>query len=44
MPLTGGSTILVPVNVSDDERPAKDLLTVSDAVDLVLLGYYSVPD
>jgi nucleotide-binding universal stress UspA family protein len=44
MPLTGGSTILVPVDVSSDERPAKDLLTVSDAVDLVLLGYYRVPD
>jgi nucleotide-binding universal stress UspA family protein len=44
MPLTGGSTILVPVDVSNDERPAKDLLTISDAVNLVLLGYYPVPD
>ena len=44
MTLTGSSTILVPVDVSSDERPAKDLLTVSDAVDLVLLGYYPVPD
>jgi nucleotide-binding universal stress UspA family protein len=44
MPLTGGSTILVPVDVSNDEHPATDLLTVSDAVNLVLLGYYPVPD
>ena len=44
MPLTGGSTILVPVDLSDDETPATDLLTVSDAVDLVVLGYYPVPD
>jgi len=43
MPLTGGSTILVPVDVSSDERPATDLLAVSDAVNLVVLGYYPVP-
>ena len=44
MPLTGGSTILVPVDVSNDERPAKNLLTVSDGVNIVLLGCYPVPD
>ena len=44
MTLAGSSTILVPVDVSSDERPAEDLLTLSDAMDLVLLGYYRVPD
>jgi len=44
MSLSTGSTILVPVDVSDDETSATDLLAAFDAVDLVVLGYYPVPD
>lgn len=44
MPLSDGSTVLVPVDVSTTEAPDNGLLTISEAVDLVLLGYYPVPD
>jgi nucleotide-binding universal stress UspA family protein len=44
MPLTGDSTILVPFDVSDDDLPAQPLVDLCRSVDVVLLGYYPVPD
>jgi nucleotide-binding universal stress UspA family protein len=44
MPLTGDSTILVPFDVSDDDLPAQPLVDLCRPVDVVLLGYYPVPD
>ena len=44
MPLGGDSTILVPVDVSGDDRPAQPLIDLCRSVDVVLLGYYPVPD
>ncbi len=44
MPLSGDSTVLVPVDVSTDETPATDLLAFSAGVDVVLLGHYLVPE
>jgi nucleotide-binding universal stress UspA family protein len=37
-------TILVPVDVSGDERPNPDLLELLHPVKVVLLGWYPVPD
>jgi len=44
MPLGGDSSILVPVDVSGDNRPAQPLIDLCCSVDVVLLGYYPVPD
>jgi nucleotide-binding universal stress UspA family protein len=44
MSLGGDSTILVPVDVSDDEPPAQPLVELCRSVDVVILGYYPVPD
>jgi len=44
MPLGGDSTILVPVDVSDDGPPTQPLIDLCRSVEVVLLGYYPVPD
>lgn len=44
MPLAGDSTILVPVDVSGSKTPAEGILDLLGLVDVVLLGYYPVPD
>jgi nucleotide-binding universal stress UspA family protein len=44
MPLGSDSTILVPVDISADDPPAQPLIDLSRSVDVVLLGYYPVPD
>ena len=44
MPLGGDSSILVPVDVSGDSLPAQPLIDLCRSVDVVLLGYYPVPD
>ena len=44
MPLGGDSSILVPVDVSGDNLPAQPLVDLCRSVDVVLLGYYPVPD
>lgn len=43
MPLTGDSTILVPVDVSVSEPPDQVLLDLLRPVNIVVLGYYPVP-
>ncbi|MFC6723597.1 universal stress protein [Halobium palmae] len=43
MPLTGESTILVPVDVSRTEPPDQVILELLKPVNLVVLGYYPVP-
>ncbi len=43
MPLTGDSTILVPVDVSVAEPPDQVIFDLLAPVDLVVLGYYPVP-
>jgi len=44
MPLGGDSSILVPVDISSDNLPARPLVNLCRSVDVVLLGYYPVPD
>ena len=44
MYLGGDSSILVPVDVSDADPPAQPLIDLCRSVDVVLLGYYPVPD
>jgi len=44
MPLDGDSTILVPVDISEGDPPAQPLIDLCRSVDVVLLGYYPVPD
>lgn len=44
MSLGGDSSILVPVDVSNDDPPAQPLIDLCRSVDVVLLGYYPVPD
>jgi len=44
MPLGGDSTILVPVDVSGGTLPAQPPIDLCRSVDVVLLGYYPVPD
>ncbi len=44
MPLGGDSSILVPVDISSDGPPAQPLIDLCRSVDIVLLGYYPVPD
>jgi nucleotide-binding universal stress UspA family protein len=44
MRLSGGSSILVPVDVSNDDLPAQPLIDLCRSVDVVVLGYYPVPD
>jgi nucleotide-binding universal stress UspA family protein len=44
MPLSSGSSTLVPVDVSGDSSPAQQLIDLCRSVDVVLLGYYPVPD
>lgn len=43
MTLTGDSTILVPVDVSNTEPPDQVILDLLRPVNLVVLGYYPVP-
>lgn len=43
MPLTGDSTILVPVDVSVAEPPDQVILDLLEPVNIVVLGYYPVP-
>ena len=43
MPLTGDSTILVPVDVSGPDLPESGILDHLRPVDVVVLGYYMVP-
>lgn len=43
MPLTGDSTILVPVDVSTTDVPDQVILDLLKPVNLVVLGYYPVP-
>jgi nucleotide-binding universal stress UspA family protein len=44
MSLIGESTVLVPVDVSVDDPPVQPLVDLCRSVDVVLLGYYPVPD
>jgi nucleotide-binding universal stress UspA family protein len=43
MPLTGDSTILVPVDISVEEPPDQVILELLRPVNIVVLGYYPVP-
>jgi len=43
MPLTGDSSILVPVDVSVSEPPDRAILDLLKPVNVVVLGYYPVP-
>lgn len=43
MPLTGDSTILVPVDVSVTEPPDQGILELFRPINVVVLGYYPVP-
>lgn len=43
MTLTGDSTILVPVDVSDGDTPDSGILALLRPVNVVVLGYYPVP-
>lgn len=44
MPDTNAPTILVPVDVSTEERPPPELLELLDPATVVLVGWYPVPD
>lgn len=44
MPLGGSSSILVPIDISASNLPAQPLTDLCRSVDVVLLGYYPVPD
>lgn len=44
MVLGSDSSILVPVDISDGSLPAQQLIDFCRSVDIVLLGYYPVPD
>jgi Universal stress protein family. len=44
MNLGGDSRILAPVDVSDGNPPAQPLIDLCRSVDVILLGYYPVPD
>jgi nucleotide-binding universal stress UspA family protein len=44
MPLGSDATILVPVDISEGNPPAQSLVDLCRSVDVVLLGYYPVPD
>jgi nucleotide-binding universal stress UspA family protein len=44
MSLSGDSTILVPVDVSEDDPIARSLIELCRSVEVILLGYYPVPD
>jgi nucleotide-binding universal stress UspA family protein len=44
VPLDSDSSILVPVDVSADEPAVRPLIDLCRSVDVVLLGYYPVPD
>jgi nucleotide-binding universal stress UspA family protein len=44
MPLGDDSTILIPVDVSGENAPVQPLIDLCSSVDVVLLGYYPVPD
>jgi len=44
MPLGEDSTILVPVDLSEGTPPEQPLVDLCRSVDVVLLGYYPVPD
>lgn len=43
MPLSGDSTILVPVDVSEGALPDGSILELLEPVNVVVLGYYPVP-
>ena len=44
MSVTGSLTILVPVDVSREEVPPLDILDLLRPIEVVLLGYFPVPD
>ena len=44
MNLGGDSSILVPVDVSNSDPPVQPLIDLCRSVNVVLLGYYPVPD
>lgn len=44
MPLPGDSTILVPVDVSEPTTLTQGVADLLDSVNVVLLGYFTVPD
>lgn len=44
MSLDGDSALLVPVDISDGTPPAQPLIDLCRSVDVILLGYYPVPD
>jgi len=44
MPLGGDSTILIPVDISVGDPPSQPLIDLCRSVDVVLLGYYPVPN
>lgn len=43
MPLTGDSSILIPIDISVAEPPDQEVLELLRPVNLVVLGYYPVP-
>lgn len=43
MPLTGDSSVLVPVDVSTTEPPAQVLFELLRPINVVVMGYYPVP-
>ncbi len=44
MSVTGAQTILLPVDVSTDASPPRRLLEILQPANVVVLGYYPVPD
>jgi len=44
MPVPADPTVLVPVDVSTEERPAPELLELLHATKVVLVGWHPVPD
>jgi nucleotide-binding universal stress UspA family protein len=42
--LSGDSTILVSIDLSDDDPIARSLIELCRSVEVILLGYYPVPD
>jgi nucleotide-binding universal stress UspA family protein len=43
MPLTGDSTILIPIDISVTNPPSRAILEMFRPIDIVVLGYYPVP-
>lgn len=44
MPPIGDLTILVPVDISEAEPPSLDILDLLRPIEVILLGYFSVPE